>query len=146
MVYAAFEWDHVVGNDYIRWVVIECAGIGELFGGIQALPPRVDAAYFIDPQTAEADAVAFAKMKNGGATGVAPQPDPAPDGERFEAFCWDHRQGKELIRWAVLKHLPALAGTKRNRRDVAYFLQESAEEDAKSFAKHRNALLLERAS
>jgi hypothetical protein len=134
-MFVAFEWDHVVGSDYVRWVVIECAGVGELYGGIQALKPRRDVAYFVDPDTAEDDARLFAALKRGDS---APLPR-SPDGE-YEAFAWDHREGSDIVSWAVLKHFhPPHHQTHRIRRDTAYFLDAAtAEADARCFAAARN--------
>jgi hypothetical protein len=145
LVFAAFEWDHVVGSDYVRWVVIECAGIGELYGGIQALAPRTDIAYFLNHETAESDAKAFAEYKNRSEPVAPPDAELPPEKERLEAFLWDHRESRDLIRWAVLRHHPLKVGTKRIRHDVAYFLEDkTAELDSKWFAAHRNRALLER--
>jgi hypothetical protein len=62
----------------------------------------------------------------------------------FFASKWDHRLGSDLIGWVVIKGagVEALHGDVQilgPRSDVAYFLDtETAEEDAKSFARAKN--------
>src|SRR6185369_17940282 len=63
MPYVALEWDHKIGRPMIQWLVVKCQSVGQKFGGPQALPPRRDVAYFVDEQTAERDAKAFAAYK-----------------------------------------------------------------------------------
>jgi len=64
MPYVALKWDHKVGRPNICWLVVQCASVGEKFGGPQALPPRRDIAYFVSEETAEQDALEFAEFKN----------------------------------------------------------------------------------
>ena len=63
MPYVALEWDHKIGRPVIQWLVVKCQSVGQKFGGPQALPPRRDVAYFVDEETAERDAKAFAAYK-----------------------------------------------------------------------------------
>jgi hypothetical protein len=145
VVYAAFEWDHVAGSKYIQWVVIECAGIGQLYGGVQALAPRRDIAYFVDAESAEADARLFAELKNQNAAATGRHIVSADCPDRHEAFNWDHAEGRNLFQWAVLKHRPVTKDGKRVRQDMAYFLDSAtAQADATLFAEHKNALLEKR--
>lgn len=147
MSYVALEWDHKCGKSFIKWIVVECAGLGWKAGGPQALAPRRDVAYFVDDTTAERDAKAFADHKNGtysspaeqrqwDATGDGDQPAP----RRHVAFEWDHELFKPLIRWAVLQWSgdPNRAGP---RDDVAYFVDAAtAERDAKGFSRYRDSV------
>jgi hypothetical protein len=58
--HAAFGWDHNIFNPLIQWAVLEWNGEnpeGESF--------RNDCAYFLDPETAEADARAFRVIRDG---------------------------------------------------------------------------------
>jgi hypothetical protein len=63
----------------------------------------------------------------------------------YFASKWDHRLGSDLIGWVVIKGsgVDALHGDVQilgPRADVAYFLDtETAEEDAKDFARMKNA-------
>src|ERR1700760_2143407 len=63
MPYVALEWDHKIGRPVIQWLVVKCQSVGQKFGGPQALPPRRDVAYFVNEETAERDAKAFADYK-----------------------------------------------------------------------------------
>lgn len=57
--HAAFAWDHNIFNPLVRWAVLEWNGEnpeGESF--------RNDVAYFLDPETAEADARAFRVLRD----------------------------------------------------------------------------------
>lgn len=57
--HAAFAWDHNIFNPLVQWAVLEWNGEnpdGPSF--------RNDAAYFLDPQTAEADARAFRVLRD----------------------------------------------------------------------------------
>lgn len=135
MVYAALEWDHKVAHPPVHWLVVECSSVGEKFGGPQALPPRRDVAYFVDSETAEADAKAFAKYKNVMNLGDASNSDCAKlleeesNLQRHIAFAWDHDIFKGLIRWAVLEW------GKPGREDMAYFLDpKTAKSDAVAFS------------
>jgi hypothetical protein len=137
MVFAALKWDHKIAQPAINWIVVECSGIGEKCGGPQALAPRHDVAYFVDPQTAEEDAKAFAEYKNATAgmnaeTMIDPYRqflESKIDPERHIAFAWDHNLLNAWIRWAVLEW----GGP--DRIDVAYFIDpKTAREDAKVFS------------
>ena len=151
MPHVALEWDHQIGKNFICWLVVECADIGQKFGGPQALPPRRDVAYFVNPKTAEADAKAFAEFKMrhampGTSTKVSGSSllrdvERGLKPRRHAAFEWDHNIFSPLIRWAVLQWSgdPALGGP---REDVAYFLDPaSAEADAKVFSLLRDRRL-----
>lgn len=53
----AFAWDHQIFSPLLRWAVLE-------WGGVGGEPmPRTDVAYFLDPETAEADARAFSWIR-----------------------------------------------------------------------------------
>ena len=57
--HAAFAWDHNIFNPLVQWAVLEWNGEnpdGESF--------RNDVAYFLDPETGEADARAFRVMRD----------------------------------------------------------------------------------
>ena len=57
--HAAFGWDHNIFNPLVQWAVLEWNGEnpeGESF--------RSDVAYFLDPETAEADARAFRVLRD----------------------------------------------------------------------------------
>ena len=57
--HAAFAWDHNIFNPDVQWAVLEWNGEnpeGESF--------RTDVAYFLDPETAEADAKAFRVIRD----------------------------------------------------------------------------------
>ncbi len=129
MRYEAMEWDHVVDQPMIRWVVMECAGVDIRAGAVQALPPRRDVAYFVDPATAEPAAREFARLKNLQSKKDAPASRwHAIEGVEFLAYPWDHSSGRSFIRWGVLKWSHTLPG---RRMDVAYLLhEETAEQDA----------------
>lgn len=58
--HVAFPWDHSLFSPLLRWAVLE-------WGGREGKPmPRTDVAYFLDPETAEADARAFCWMRDDG--------------------------------------------------------------------------------
>jgi hypothetical protein len=128
MQYIAMEWDHAHSADLIRWVVIECAGIGEEENGaIQALKPRRDIAYFLRSATAQDEAKNFARAKNNKRV----HPSKSEGGGRYRAYPWDHGAGGGLLHWAVLQANSAL---RLGREDVAYFVCETtAQEDALLF-------------
>ncbi|TCV93360.1 hypothetical protein EC912_105220 [Luteibacter rhizovicinus] len=63
-MFAALEFDHDLFKPQIKWIVVECSGIGQKCGGPIAHPPRCDRAYFISPETAREDAEAYADFKN----------------------------------------------------------------------------------
>ncbi len=139
MPYVALEWDHRIGKPMIKWLVVRCASVGTKFGGPQALPPRRDIAYFVDEETAERDAKAFAAYKmSEGQTGQLP----AAYSNRHAAFNWDHNIHNPLIQWAVLEWNGENPTGKSVRNDVAYFLDpETAEADARAFRVIRDELL-----
>lgn len=132
MEYVAMEWDHTYSERWVRWVVMECAGLQEEENGaIQALKPRRDIAYFLREDTAEEDASLFASMRNG--KSVTP-PQSRVDG--YRAYPWDHSTGEGVLQWAVLRSEPEL---RLGRADVAYFVNpESAQSDAELFANVMN--------
>jgi hypothetical protein len=54
----AYPWDHqLMAGIPLRWGVLEWSGNDEV------IAPRIDLAYFTDPETAEADAKLFAMMQ-----------------------------------------------------------------------------------
>jgi len=138
MPYVALEWDHHIGRPMISWLVVECKSVGQKFGGPQALPPRRDIAYFVDSETAERDAKAFAAYKT--------RMDETPNGSdaelgtaaaysnRHAAFGWDHNIFNPLVQWAVLEWNGENPSGESFRNDVAYFLHpETGEADARAF-------------
>ena len=147
MPYVALEWDHRIGRPIIQWLVVKCQSVGQKFGGPQALPPRRDVAYFVDPRTAERDAKAFAAFKTRQDDG---QLDAAEDlgtteaySKRHAAFGWDHNIFNPLVRWAVLEWNGENPDGVSVRSDVAYFLDpETGEADARAFRVIRDGLLL----
>lgn len=157
--YVALEWDHTVGRPAIKWLVVRCADIRSKCGGPQSLAPRADVAYFCHPETAEADARLFARLKNAaepwppGAPVASPpqalqeeeEKEPATDLARHCVFAWDHLLLNEApLRWAVLEWVGAEAVASapdiaHPRTDVAYFLDPAtAEADAHLFAGARD--------
>ena len=143
MPYVALEWDHKIGRPMIHWLVVKCQSVGRKFGGPQALPPRRDVAYFVDKQTAERDAKAFAEYKRkeerrGTNEGLGA--DNAYS-NRHAAFGWDHNIFNPLIQWAVLEWNGENPEGESVRSDVAYFLDpETAESDARAFRVLRDEL------
>lgn len=142
MPYVALEWDHHIGRPMIRWLVVKCKSVGRKFGGPQALPPRRDIAYFVDGATAERDAKAFARYKNGQEENRgANLGDAEAYSQRHAAFAWDHNIFNPLIQWAVLEWNGENAEVSM-RNDVAYFLDpDTAETDAKAFRVMRDELM-----
>lgn len=139
MPYVALEWDHRIGKPMVKWLVVKCASLGTKFGGPQALPPRRDIAYFVDEETAERDAKAFAEYKMSEAAATE---TPAAYSNRHAAFAWDHNIHNPLIQWAVLEWNGENPTGKSVRNDVAYFLDpETAEADARAFRVIRDELL-----
>ncbi|MDR5868226.1 hypothetical protein [Halomonas koreensis] len=144
-MYVALKWDHKIGAHFVAWIVVECAELGEAFGLPQALPPRRDVAYFVDPETAERDAKAFARYKNG-ESAVVPHQEYSPYLSAHHGYChyaWDHDYLAELVRHAVLywedgrhvKDAPV-------RDDLAYFVcPEASESDSRFFVQYRLGLL-----
>jgi hypothetical protein len=140
-MYKALEFDHLIGQHAIRWIVLECSGVGRACGGPVALPPRRDIAYFLDPVTAEEDAKEFATFKNR-EVGTLTEEDEMLmynaqqklEPTLHHAYEWDHLIFGALIRWACLKWSgsDALSGP---RIDVAYFLDgKTAPHDARIFS------------
>ncbi len=143
MPYVALEWDHHIGRPMIKWLVVKCASVGVKFGGPQALPPRRDVAYFVNSETAERDAKAFAAYKTSQDEGAHPVagPETAPYSKRHAAFGWDHNIFNPLVQWAVLEWNGENPDGESFRNDVAYFLDpETAETDAKAFRVLRDEL------
>ena len=148
MPYVALEWDHKIGRPMIKWLVVKCASLGQKFGGPQALPPRRDVAYFVDEETAERDAKAFAAYKTSQAADgdVEETSTPAAYSNRHAAFGWDHNIFNPMIQWAVLEWNGENPSGVSVRSDVAYFLDpESAEADARAFRVIRDELLADEA-
>lgn len=142
MPYVALQWDHRIGRPVIQWVVVKCASVGRKFGGPQALPPRRDAAYFVNPETAERDAKAFADYKNLQANGLAEVLGASEAySKRHAAFAWDHNIFNPTIGWAVLEWNGENPTGESVRDDVGYFLDpETAEADARAFRVLRDRL------
>ena len=57
--HAAFNWDHNIHNPLIQWAVLEWNGENPTGASI-----RNDVGYFLDPETAEADAKAFREIRD----------------------------------------------------------------------------------
>lgn len=144
MAYVALEWDHKIGRPMIQWLVVKCQSVGHKFGGPQALPPRRDVAYFVDEQTAERDAKAFAAFKTREETeGAGEERTTEAYSKKHAAFSWDHNIFNPLIQWAVLEWNGENPEGESFRNDVAYFLDpETAETDAKTFRAIRDQLVL----
>jgi hypothetical protein len=146
MPYVALEWDHKIGRPVIQWLVVKCKSVGEKFGGPQALPPRRDVAYFVDEETAERDAKAFAAYKTRMDNGVNASDEElgksAAYSKKHAAFGWDHNIFNPLVQWAVLEWNGENPEGESFRNDVAYFLDpETAETDAKAFRVLRDELV-----
>lgn len=144
MPYVALEWDHKIGRPVIQWLVVKCQSVGQKFGGPQALPPRRDVAYFVDRDTAERDAKAFAayKMRQAENAGEALGTSEAYS-NRHAAFAWDHNIFNPIVRWAVLEWNGEDPDGESVRSDVAYFLDpETAEADARAFRVLRDQLVM----
>ena len=146
MPYVALEWDHKIGRPMINWLVVQCASVGQKFGGPQAMAPRRDVAYFVNPETAERDAKAFAAYKTRqDETGVdeALGAD-AVYSSRHAAFGWDHNIFNPLVQWAVLEWNGENPTGKSVRDDIAYFLDPvTGEADARAFRVIRDRMLAE---
>lgn len=145
MPYVALEWDHKIGRPMIKWLVVKCASVGQKFGGPQAIAPRRDVAYFVDDQSAERDAKAFAAYKTNqeanGEAGVDQTGATTVYSNRHAAFNWDHNIFSPLVRWAVLEWNGENPEGESFRNDVAYFLDpKSAETDARAFRVIRDEL------
>lgn len=148
MPYVALEWDHKIGRPIIQWLVVKCASVGRKFGGPQALPPRHDVAYFVEPASAERDAKAFAAYKNGLEQSNADAAGTLGNAEaysnRHAAFAWDHNIFRPQVKWAVLEWNGEDADEESVRTDVAYFLDpHTAEADARAFRVLRDELVSE---
>jgi hypothetical protein len=145
MPYVALEWDHKIGRPMINWIVVKCQSVGQKFGGPQALPPRRDVAYFVNPETAERDAKAFAAYKTSQDEGVAAELGEAQAySNRHAAFAWDHNIFNPIVQWAVLEWNGENPDGVSVRSDVAYFLDPtSAEADARAFRVLRDELIAE---
>ena len=143
MPYVALEWDHKIGRPMINWLVVKCASVGRKFGGPQAMAPRHDVAYFVDPETAERDAKAFAAYKESLAAGTSSQiGSAAAYSQNHAAFAWDHNIFNPIVRWAVLEWNGENPEGESVRSDVAYFLDpETAEADARAFRVIRDELV-----
>jgi hypothetical protein len=145
MPYVALEWDHKIGRPVIQWLVVKCQSVGQKFGGPQALPPRRDVAYFVDEQTGERDAKAFAAYKtriDEGDTAGAELGAATAYSKRHAAFGWDHNIFNPLVQWAVLEWNGENPNGASVREDVAYFLDpDSGEADARAFRVIRDELL-----
>jgi hypothetical protein len=57
--HAAFAWDHNIFNPIVQWAVLEWNGENP-----EGASVRSDVAYFLDPETAEADARAFRVLRD----------------------------------------------------------------------------------
>lgn len=144
MPYVALEWDHKIGRPMINWIVVKCQSVGQKFGGPQALPPRRDVAYFVNPETAERDAKAFAAYKTSQDedAGAEPLGGAAVYSNRHAAFEWDHNIFNPIVRWAVLEWNGENPEGESIRSDVAYFLDpETGEADARAFRVLRDELI-----
>lgn len=144
MPYVALEWDHKIGRPMINWIVVECQSVGRKFGGPQALPPRRDVAYFVNPETAECDAKAFAAYKTSQheAPGAEELGTSAVYSKHHAAFAWDHNIFNPVVQWAVLEWNGENPDGVSVRSDVAYFLDpQNAEADARAFRVLRDEFL-----
>ena len=148
MPYVALEWDHKIGRPVIQWLVVKCKSVGQKFGGPQAQPPRRDIAYFVDEESAERDAKAFADYKtreDEGRAGEEKLGTAEAYSKRHAAFCWDHNIFNPLVRWAVLEWNGENPEGASFRNDVAYFLDpETAESDARAFRVLRDGLVVKK--
>jgi hypothetical protein len=130
----------------INWIVVKCQSVGQKFGGPQALPPRRDVAYFVNPDTAERDAKAFAEYKTHQDEGRSVQTIGTAEvySNRHAAFAWDHNIFNPIVQWAVLEWNGENPDGVSVRTDVAYFLDpESGEADARAFRVLRDELVAE---
>lgn len=57
--HAAFAWDHNIFNPIVQWAVLEWNGEDPAGESV-----RADVAYFLDPETGEADARAFRVIRD----------------------------------------------------------------------------------
>src|SRR5258705_691780 len=148
MPYVALEWDHHIGRPMIQWLVVKCHSIGQKFGGPQAMAPRHDAAYFVDAETAERDAKAFAAYKTRQDEGAAEEIGSAEAySKRHAAFGWDHNIFNPLVQWAVLEWNGEKPQGASVRNDIAYFLDPATgESDARAFRVLRDELMERKAA
>lgn len=149
MPYVALEWDHKIGRPFIQWLVVKCQSVGQKFGGPQALPPRRDIAYFLNEETAERDAKAFADYKTRQEQHKGAEPLGAKEtySKRHAAFAWDHNIFNPVVNWAVLEWNGDNPEGESIREDVAYFLDpETGEADARAFRVIRDELMQKRAA
>jgi hypothetical protein len=147
MPYVALEWDHKIGRPVIQWLVVKCQSVGQKFGGPQALPPRRDIAYFVNEESAERDAKAFAEYKtsrdNGGQATAGNLGKAEAYSKKHAAFSWDHNIFNPIVQWAVLEWNGENPEGASFRNDVAYFLDpETAESDARAFRVLRDELVV----
>jgi len=144
MPYVALEWDHRIAKPVIQWLVVKCQSVGQKFGGPQALPPRRDIAYFVNEETAERDAKAFAdyKTRQDERGSVEATGTDTAYSNRHAAFAWDHNIFSPIVQWAVLEWNGENPEGRSVRNDVAYFLDpENGEADARAFRVIRDELL-----
>lgn len=142
-MFAALEFDHDLFKPQIKWIVVECSGVGRKCGGPIAYPPRRDRAYFISPASAREDAEAYADFKNRQAQDCLNPAEQAlvrraQSGEsprHHFAYPWDHLLlAAQPLTWAVFEWSgdDTLSSP---RVDAAYFtLDDEAERDARIFA------------
>lgn len=146
MPYVALQWDHTIGRPIIQWLVVKCHSVGRKFGGPQALPPRHDVAYFVQPDTAERDARAFAAYKTRleeQGLGTEALGTAEAYSNQHAAFAWDHNIFRPQVKWAVLEWNGEDPDGESVRTDVAYFLDpDTAEADARAFRVLRDELEL----
>lgn len=142
-MYVALEFDHALFKPQLKWIVVKCAGVSRKCGGPIAMSPRYDVAYFVGEGTAQADAEAFADLKNRKAEGRLGDDEQAAVeaarlGElpaRHFAYPWDHQLMADLpLRWGVLEW-SGDEEVSMPRIDIAYFTDpQTAEADSKLFA------------
>jgi len=147
MPYVALEWDHHIGRPMIHWLVVKCQSVGWKFGGPQAQPPRRDIAYFVNAETAERDAKAFAAYKTREEERGTPNLGKTEAySKRHAAFAWDHNIFNPLVQWAVLEWNGENPEGASVRNDVAYFLDpKTGESDARAFRVLRDDLMQSKA-
>ena len=146
-MYVALEFDHALFKPQLKWIVVRCVAVSRMCGGPIALAPRTDVAYFVSEDTAQADAEAFAVIKNRQVEGrlsdeeralaEAAQRGKLP--ARHHAYPWDHQLMADLpLRWGVLQW-SGNEHVSMPRTDIAYFTDpQSAEGDSKLFALMRD--------
>lgn len=142
-MFAALEFDHCLFKPQIKWIVVECSGVGRKCGGPIAFPPRRDRAYFVSSTTARDDAQAYADFKNhqeqdrlgSDEKHALADADSGSHPARHLAYAWDHLLMADLpLSWAVLEW-SGIDSEDGPRLDAAYFTHTpEAEMDAKVFA------------